>query len=66
MGFFTIVAWVVVVVAFLTIGAIVHEYRKFNRHGLGKVYLNLIEFRQSFVWALIVAICWLGWRYFGA
>lgn len=66
MGFFTIVAWVVVVMAFLTIGAIVHEYRKCKRHGLGEVYLNNIEIRQSFLWALIVSLCWLGWRYFGA
>ena len=66
MGFFTVVAWVVVVFAILVFFAVVHNYRKFEKRGLGDLYLDTFEFRPSFVWAVIVSICWLGWRYFGA
>ena len=53
MGFFTIVAWAVLCVFFTVIIMMLVEHHN-------------DEFRPEFFWAVILSLCWLGWRYFGA
>ena len=65
MGFFTIVAWAVLCVFLIAIIILVVEYRNYRKVNRSQEYLNSIELRTEFFWALILALSWLGWRYFG-
>ena len=69
MGFFTIVAWAVLCVFLIGIIIAIVDYHKCKKVNLSQEYLtrlNSIKLRTEFFWAVILSLCWLGWRYFGA
>ena len=65
MGFFTVISWVIVVFAAITLFFIYQEYQSYKKKGVGFVYLQLLTINPVSVWVFILAECWLCWRYFG-
>ncbi len=65
MGFFTILAWVWLALYGAAFVATALEYGRYQTLGLGEFYLAQLKPTGYSVLASIVALCWLGWRYFG-
>lgn len=65
MGFFTIVAWIWVVIYTLALAGIYLEYRQYKKMGSERFFMANLELETPALFAFILAVSWLGWRYFG-
>lgn len=65
MGFFTIVAWIWVVIYLLAVTGIYLEYRRYKKMGSDRLFTATLNLETLPLIAFVLAVSWLCWRYFG-